>query len=427
MATITDMSKINPFKPNSPVPTAMFAGRISEIEALENGLHHTKLGQPCNFLMTGDRGIGKSSLLLLLKATATGTIKTPKFGTFNFLTVNIPISDRMSIATLLKLVEVHITREVGKIESVKAFLASTWSFVQRIKVMDSGISAAERDSEIEIQLDQFAYSLAETCNRIVNPERGENKRDGILFLFDECDNASPDLRLGYFLKTVTEALQRQECNNVMFVVAGLPDTPEKLSASHESSVRIFTPIPITELSMSDRCYVIDKAMEAGNKINREKTTIAGDAKIQVANLSEGYPHFIQQFGHSAFEHNSDGEISHDDVLTAALQPGGAIDAIGNSYYASAFNAKIKSDEYRQVLTIMSEDMNAWVTKAKIREKFTGDATTLTNALQALTSRKIILKNPSKLGEYRLQQRGFALWIRLFGKRTSESKKPTSPK
>ena len=161
-------------------------------------------------------------------------------------------------------------------------------------------------------------------------------------------------------------------------------------------------------------------MEAGNKINEDKTTITNDARLQVANLSEGYPHFIQQFGHSAFEHNSDGEISGDDVLDAAFKSGGAIDAIGNSYYASAFNEKIKSDEYRQVLTIMSEKMNLWITKAQIRVKFTGDETTLSNALQALTSRKIILKNSSKLGEYRLQQRGFALWIRLFGQRRLES-------
>lgn len=416
MTLFTQMEKINPFQPNSPVPTAMFAGRIDEIEALEKGLYQTKLNKPINFLMIGDRGIGKSSLLLLLKATAAGLINTPKFGKFNFLTVHIPVSDHMSIATLLKLIEIHITREVGKIESVKAFLANTWSFIQRVKVLDSGISAAERDSEIEIQLDQFAYSLALTCNRIVNPERGESKKDGILFLFDECDNATPELRLGYFFKTITEALQRFECRNVMFVVAGLPDTTEKLSSSHESSIRIFTPLPITELSINDRSYVINKAIEEGNKNNEQKTTISDKARLLVASLSEGYPHFIQQFGYSAFEHNSDDEISEDDVLNAAMKPGGAVDALGNSYYESAFHEKIKSDEYRQVLRIMAEKHNSWITKAQIREKFTGDETILSNALQALTARKIILKNKSKIGEYRLQQRGFALWIRLFGQR-----------
>ena len=65
---------------------------------------------------------------------------------------------------------------------------------------------------------------------------------------------------------------------------------------------------------------------------------------------------------------------------------------------------------------MADSMSSWVKKSEIREKFTGGDQTLTDALKALTTRKIILKNPSKLGEYRLQQRGFALWIKMFGNR-----------
>ena len=108
-------------------------------------------------------------------------------------------------------------------------------------------------------------------------------------------------------------------------------------------------------------------------------------------------------------------------MEAAFKQGGAIDAIGSRYYASAFYDKIKSDEYRQVLSIMAEKLNSWTTKAEIRAKFTGDEFSLSNALQALTRRKIILKNPSKMGEYRLQQRGFAFWIKLFGDRKKDRK------
>ena len=93
-----------------------------------------------------------------------------------------------------------------------------------------------------------------------------------------------------------------------------------------------------------------------------------------------------------------------------------MDAIGSRYYASQYHEQIKSDEYRQVLSIMAENMSSWVKKSEIRAKFTGNDQTLTDALKALTARKIILKNQSKMGEYRLQQRGFALWIKLFGHR-----------
>jgi len=38
----------------------MFAGRFNEIDAFEKGLHQTKNGSPSNFLISGERGIGKS-------------------------------------------------------------------------------------------------------------------------------------------------------------------------------------------------------------------------------------------------------------------------------------------------------------------------------------------------------------------------------
>ncbi|WP_339548390.1 ATP-binding protein [Pseudomonas sp. RA_35y_Pfl2_P32] len=409
------MSKINPFKPNSPVSSGMFAGRTKEIRTLEKGLYQTKNGYPSNILITGERGIGKSSLMNLLKHLAVGEIPT-EFGNFNFLAVNVVISERTSLVTLIRLIERSISRELGKVEAVRSFLSDTWSFVQRIKVMDSGIDKGDIIDDADVVIDDFAYSLAQTCNRISNPEKGEASKDGILFIIDEADNACPNLHIGYFFKAVTEMLHQHSCERVMFVVAGLPDVVEKLAKSHESSIRIFTHLNVKELSFSDTKYVLDRGLSAGNKLNSEQTTMGDFAKDHVASLSEGYPHFIQQFAHSAYEHNTDGEISADDVLEGAFKEGGALDSIGSRYYAADYHSKIKSDEYRQVLAIMAENMSDWIKKSEIREKFTGDDQTLTDALKALTTRKIILKNPSKMGEYRLQQRGFALWIKLFGSR-----------
>lgn len=409
------MKKINPFKPNSPVPTAMFAGRINEINSFEHGLHQTKNGSPSHFLVTGERGIGKSSLLMLYKPLADGTIAT-EYGKMNFVTINTAVSPRTNLLTFIKVIERSLKRELGKIESVRSFLNDTWSFVQRIKLMDSGIEKSAATEDPDLVIDDFAFSLAETCNRITNPEKGEQAKDGIVFFIDEADAASADLHLGYFIKIVTEMLQQHGCYSVMFIVAGLPEVIGKLSESHESSLRIFHHLKIKELSKEDRHYVIEQGMDEGNRINTEKTTIAEEAKSRISVLSEGYPHFIQQFAYSAFDINDDGEISEHDVLAGAFLEGGALDSIGRRYYASQYHEQIKSDEYREVLAIMAESMSSWVKKSEIREKFTGADQTLTDALKALTTRKIILKNPSKIGEYRLQQRGFALWIKMFGNR-----------
>ena len=411
--------KINPYKPNSPVPPGMFAGRLVEIKVLENGLYQTKHGNPSHFLITGERGIGKSSLITYIKPTARGDIVAPGYDPFNFIVVNTVISNKSTLISFIKLIERNLKREIGKIEKIRGFLDDTWSFVQRLKIMDSGIDKAQTHEDLDLIIDDFSYSLAQTCNRITNPEKGEESKDGIVIFVDESDNACEDLHIGYFFKVVTELLQQHGCENVMFIVAGLPEIINKLSESHESSVRIFTQLKIKELNPDDRKYVINRGLEVANEENEEQTTISSDARNLLSTLSEGYPHFLQQFAHSAFETNTNGEISDDDVGKGAFKDGGALDAIGSRYYQSAYNEQIKSDEYRQVLEIMADSMNSWIKKSEIKVKFTGSDHGLSNALQALTARKIILKNPSKIGEYRLQHRGFALWIKLFGQRAEK--------
>ena len=290
--------------------------------------------------------------------------------------------------------------------------------------MDSSIDKAQASDDLDLIIDDFSYSLAETAKRITNPENGEVARDGILIVVDEADNACPDLHIGYFFKVVTELLQQNGCENVMFIVAGLPDVVEKLtSLAWNRQCEFLLNWSLKELNPDDRKYVVNRGLEVGNEQNNEQTTITTDARNMISTLSEGYPHFIQQFSYSAFEANTDGEISEDDVGKGAFRNGGALDAIGSRYYQSLYNEQIKSDEYREVLEIMAENMNSWIKKSDIRAKFSGNDHTVSDALKALTARKIILKNPSKLGEYRLQHKGFALWIKLFGRRknvTSQS-------
>lgn len=123
------MKKLNPFKPNSPVSTGMFAGRLNEIKILENALFQTKSGNPCSILVTGERGIGKSSLMMVLKDFAVGNYETLEHGRFDFLTINGMISDRTDLVTLIRLIERNIQRELGKTETIRKYLSNTWEFV----------------------------------------------------------------------------------------------------------------------------------------------------------------------------------------------------------------------------------------------------------------------------------------------------------
>ena len=130
-------------------------------------------------------------------------------------------------------------------------------------------------------------------------------------------------------------------------------------------------------------------------------------------LAEGYPHFIQQFGYSAFASDTDSVIDGEDVRRGAFGKGGALERIGDRYYRDDFYNRIQKDSYRQVLRIMADSLDDWVTKQQIRDRFKGEQNALDNAIYALRDRHIIQSKEGVRGVYRLRHKGFALWIKYY--------------
>jgi hypothetical protein len=407
------MLKINPFRPNSPVNPGMFVGRFGESSKLENHLLQAQSGRPVNFLLTGERGIGKTSLLAYLKYVATGMISIDKKG-FSFLVVETDIDQRVDQFTLVKKIELGLRHELGKTEKAKAFFQETWKFLQRLELGHVSLkSPAGRDHDLIIE--EFAHSLAKTVDGIIAREQQSvfgSSYDGVLLLVDEADNANVELRLGSFLKLLLERLQKDGCNNFMVGLAGLPDVRRVLVESHPSSLRLFEELPLGRLTDSEVEKVIDLCLRHANSDNESQTEITESAKRKLVELSEGFPHFVQQFGYCAFEADTDGLIDDNDINAGAYGQRGGLELIGDCYYRTDFYNKIQKESYRQVLRIMAEKQDGWISKADIKQKFTGKESTLDNAIKALRERHIILSREGQRGVYRLQHRGFAMWIRL---------------
>lgn len=408
------MPKINPFKPGNPVSISMFVGRIKELKRLIQSLYQTKACNPINFLLSGERGIGKSSLLFYLTAVAKGIIPSDK-DNFNFCVVEIDINESTTQLGLMKKIELGLDEELSKSEPGKKFLNDTWGFFKNMEFANFKLGDKKIDNEII--LDKFARTLAKTVEKFTNDNESKNifnsQYDGLLILIDEADNASNELELGEFLKILLERVQKQDCNNICIGLAGLPEISNILLKSHPSSLRSFPATNLGRLSDDEVKKVIKICLDEANEKNDEKTSIEDDAVRSLVIYSEGFPHFIQQFGYSAFERDLDNKISKNDVMISAFGEGGALEMIGNAYYRNDYYNSIRKASYRQVLRIMADNLDGWVKKDFIKKEFKGKQNTLDNAIRALRQKNIILSKEGVTGEYRLQHKGFALWIKFF--------------
>jgi len=207
--------------------------------------------------------------------------------------------------------------------------------------------------------------------------------DGVLILIDEADKPSDNANLGEFVKVFTERLTKRGCGKVALGLAGLSGVIEILRASHESSPRVFEILTLNPLKPGEIVEVIRKGLVEAKEKNGFEITVTEAAERLISEFSEGYPHFIQQFAHSAFDANTDNVIDHKDVLSGAVRENGAFQQLGLKYYQELYFDQIGSDEYRDVLRVMSDHLDEWVSKEDIRKAITIKESTLNNAIAAL--------------------------------------------
>ncbi len=398
--------RFNPFRPNSLVPTGLFTGRYDETVALENMLHNTSMENPQHFLLHGERGIGKSSLLYINELTAKGRIKAFGGTKFNFLVVSINLDKNDDYESVIAKLGQGLKLTCAAASRGQEFLKTAWAFISRFEAAGVRLRP-ETQVESTNSLMNLSQAYSSTCEDITG------YYDGLLILIDEADKSPATAELGSTLKTLTERVSR--CNNNVLAIglAGVSSLLGVLRESHESSPRLFTSFDLQPLSNDETREVIEKSLREATEKNGYEVLISAEAKTMLISLSEGYPNFIQEFGFAAFNADRDNDITVEDVQSGAWAEHGAFSQLGNKYFKHMYLGKISSDRYRQLLQTMANHEDAWITKEDLRKEAGLSETILTNALQALLSRQIILSREGKKGQYRLPSKSFSAWLRAY--------------
>jgi AAA+ ATPase superfamily predicted ATPase len=383
--------RVNPFRPGGIVSPGMFCGRLEEIETIEQCLHQTKFGNPQHFLIDGERGIGKSSLMLCASVLAQSEEEKT-----NFLVLELELRSDTTYLELIKKIGSSFRHELRDRANLKHLAKTAWDFVSKWRVLGIEYKGEHQGiAAIEEAIDELVFGFTSFIK-----ESGDSI-DGILILIDEADKADPlNCNLGEFVKLFTEKLTKKGCDKVCLGLAGLPVLLQKLREGHESSLRVFESLSLKPLQEHETEQVISRGLEEAKKKNGVETLISDEAIKFLVHISDGYPHFIQQFAFSAFAHDRDDHIDEEDATNGAYKENGALDQLGRKYFQELYFDKIASQDYRKVLDTMADAGDAWVQRKELVERS-----------GALKGRAIILSNPERQGEYRLPTKSFAVWIK----------------
>lgn len=275
------------FFPQEPIPPALFGNRKRELDDLRRIISQSVTSSRIeNAVICGERGCGKTSLLLkLVEECPPGC-----FNSFRALSSRETPS-QFAEATIQKM-DIEYKQQLPKHES---YLRSILERIEEFSVLEVGVAIRRQELTPENGLLQALLKFR------------DRKFNSVILFIDEADLLSREILA--MLKNVVEEVRTRYSYPVGVFLAGKEDVTKKLTGEW-SPIRRFYIGHIHTLGPFDLDGVNDTLTKAGSAAGFAWS----DAAVKlVFNESQGHPFIVQIFGDRAVKHSIDKNIDAQDV------------------------------------------------------------------------------------------------------------------
>jgi len=280
--------RVNPFSPSRPLADAgLFAGRAEELRRGYQFVVQAAAGNPRHMLITGPRGIGKSTLALSIVGMS--RVETQYLGLLDVDTD--PAARPLLVAPYIAQVG-QGTEEIAATWIARLRRATSASLGLQVDEAEIGLLIARLKIRRTTQEGTVASRLVGILSDIVGDSRAF--ADGVVLYADELDQIADQSEVAPFLKVLSEQLAHEGLRNVAILVVGQDDLAESLAKAHPSAIRLFEQIHLTPLSDDDVRDLVDTALIGTDT----KAHSAGMEALVAA--ARGYPSAVHLIAHEAF-------------------------------------------------------------------------------------------------------------------------------
>lgn len=330
---------IDPFTPDLPIDSPdRFSGRRIQMDSVVDSLFQLSKNKPKHTIITGDRGIGKSSVLTQVKNISEGDMNllnrldiNPGVDKFDFICAWHDCSTDQNPSILAS----GILKQLeNRFKSVFNGLKLELNIAGILKVGEKNSSVATI-SEIS---EKFCSDLTTVSN-----QAKDKGKSGVILFFDELDRVRPDSGIATFFKLSAEKLSRDKVKNIAFFAAGITGAIQNLEEEHASIYRTFKDVPLPKLQESEA----DEILKTG--FNAVKCTYDAEVIKSVFRLSAGYPEPVHLLGSQLLKSDSDDHLDSNDFENAKNE---VIETLRRNKLASSLQAA-GSGKYQEILRAMA--------------------------------------------------------------------------
>lgn len=384
---------ISPFYPGQPVPVELFVGRQKEIDKIARAVRQVELGKPQAIFLTGEYGIGKSSLAGFMRFYAE---KENHLLGIHVLLGSATTTEDLAVKTVETVLKTP-AYEPTIIEKARNIL-SKYIGKQELFGVQINLDVLKADGPNISQ--GYLPFLRELLERFKN-----DGIKGIILILDEINGITSNPKFAHFIKGLVDenALSALPLP-LMLMLSGVEERRREMIQHHQPVERIFDIVeinPMTESEMKDFFY---KAFQSQN------VTVKEDAMSLLCHYSAGFPKIIHIVGDATFWTDQDGIIDKDDAFKGILL---AAEDIGRKFVDQQVLKALRSKDYHSIMEKMSKlPFDLSFQKADLEKGLSdSEKKKCNNFLQRMKKLKV-LSSGDITGEYVFNSRLVRLYILL---------------
>ncbi len=383
----------SPFYPGQPVPVELFSGRLKEINLIRRSVSQVELGKPQAIFLTGEYGIGKSSLAGLMKFLAERHN--------NIFGIHVFLGGSNSIEQVaMKTVEAAINSQAYEPRVSEKIRSALSKYVGKQELFGFSIDFERLEADSPSLSKGYLPFLRNLLDRLKN-----DNIKGLILILDEINGITGNPQFSHFIKALIDenALSRDPIP-ILLLLCGVEERRREMIRHHQPVERIFNVIEIQQMDGSEMQEFFERSFKSVD------IDVSDEAMSLLCRYSSGFPKIMHHLGDAVFWANKDGQIDSDDALAGILD---ALEVLGRQIFDHQVFKALYSEDYHSILKKLAKsDFDLTFHKSEIAKGLTEtEKKKFNNFLQRMKKLKIISPG-EKQGDYTFHNRLERLYIRL---------------